>query len=272
MVHACLSTSERVAGVLPGDGAIAVRIVRDQLGPLLEDRGDPGVGPMLLAGQQVHMELVAVEAQVQHVERAHRRPTVHVAKGNGSQLVLLHPRTKRQQLIPCGRHFVAVCRPDALAVEHRPGVGVDGDAVDPTVISADRADKTRSEVVLDQGPDFVDRRDQALLGEVAHPISGAPGPGEEIVGRAVKVGQHRVAAEVGADVSVGVERVQGGPHASELLAGGVDRIHAGLFGRVGIVSQYVGMVVSQLELPGELAAEEIAGDGAPRWRGWGRQS
>ena len=72
----------------------AVRVERQQGLPGLEDGLDLRVGPLLLAGHQVDVELVAVEAHVQDVERAHGRPAVLVPERERDEAVRLHLRRR----------------------------------------------------------------------------------------------------------------------------------------------------------------------------------
>ena len=163
-------------GLLPGQAGVVLGVERKDLRPLLEDVGDLRVGPLLLAGHQVDVEVVAVQAQVEDVERAHRGPAVLVAEGDRGQAVRLASWShERLELVPGRRDGVVLVREDALAVEDRPRVVVDGDAVD----SCRRCRRPSSakpvgEVALDLGPYVVDRRRQALVREELHAEAGEP--------------------------------------------------------------------------------------------------
>ena len=61
-VHAGLLLDERVGRVLPGQARVVLGVERHDLRPLLEDGRDLRVGPLLLAGHQVDVEVVAVDA------------------------------------------------------------------------------------------------------------------------------------------------------------------------------------------------------------------
>jgi hypothetical protein len=90
-IHPGLLLDQQVRGVLPrpAEGRRHVAVERDELLPFGKDAGDLRVGPLLLAGHQVDVELVAVQAHVQDVERAHRGPAVLV------------PERQRDQASPC---------------------------------------------------------------------------------------------------------------------------------------------------------------------------
>ena len=157
-VHAGLLLDEGVRGVLPGQAGVVLGVVREELRPLLEDGGDLRVGPLLLAGHQGDMEVVAVQPEVEDVERALGRPAVLVAEGDRGQAVGLHLLAQGDQVVPRRRDRVALVGEDALAVEDRPRVVVDRDAVDLAVVADDRVGEARREVALDLGPHVVDRR------------------------------------------------------------------------------------------------------------------
>ena len=87
--------TQRLGGVLPGPAEGAFLVVRDELPPLLEDGLGLGVGPLLGAGHQADVEVVAVEAHVEDVERAHGRPAVAVARRRSAtrpSVCILSPR------------------------------------------------------------------------------------------------------------------------------------------------------------------------------------
>src|SRR6478672_11397323 len=121
-VHARLLLLERLCRLLPG-AAERVRLVqREDAGPRVEDLLDLRVGPVLLARHQADVEVVAVDAQVDLVERAHGGPAVLVAEGDRVEAVLLHLRAERVELVEGLGDLVALVLEDALAVEDRPRV------------------------------------------------------------------------------------------------------------------------------------------------------
>ena len=66
-----------------------------ELLPGVEHGLDLRVRPLLLAGHQVDVEVVAVQPQVEDVERAHRRPAVLVAEGERDEAVRLASSSAR---------------------------------------------------------------------------------------------------------------------------------------------------------------------------------
>ena len=107
-VHRGLVVGPRLGGFLPGPAERVGLGVRQELRPLLEDRLDLGIGPLLLAGQEVGVELIAVHAHVQDVERAHGRPAVLVGEGERDEAVGLDLLGQRDELVPRLRDGVAL--------------------------------------------------------------------------------------------------------------------------------------------------------------------
>ena len=109
--------------VLPDPAGGAFLVEGQDLLERVEDRLDLRVRPLLLAGHQPDVEVVAVEPEVEDVERAHRRPAVLVAEGERDQAVRLDLRGERLELVEGLRDLVALLRRKALAVEDRPRIG-----------------------------------------------------------------------------------------------------------------------------------------------------
>ena len=136
-VHPGLLLDERVGGVGPVQARVVLCVEGQDLLPLLEDRRDLRVGPLLLARHQADMEVVAVEPEVEDVEGAHRRPALLVAESDRRQAVGLHLGGQGLQVVPRLRDRVALVLEEALPVEDGPRVVVHRDRVDLAVV-ADR--------------------------------------------------------------------------------------------------------------------------------------
>ena len=161
--------------------------------------------PRLLAGHQVDMELIAVDAHVDDVEGAHRRPAVLVGERDRGEAVLLHLGTEGLELVEGRGDLVALLLPHARAVEDCPRVVVQRHEVLLAVVARRRRLEGVGELAADLRPDVRDVAGQALRGEEPHPVPGEPG--EDVI---------RLALEIGVDVLL--ERV---------VVDGVDRpLHA----------------------------------------------
>ena len=132
------------------------------------------------------MEVVAVHPHVDDVEGAHCGPAVLVGEGDRREPVGLHLLGERDELVPGLRDRVAVLLPHALAVVHRPRVGVDRDEVVVPVRALRGVLEGRGKLRLERRPDVVDRGEQALRREELHPVAGEPG--EDVLGLALEVG------------------------------------------------------------------------------------
>ncbi len=212
-VHAGGLLEEPLSSILPGPSGRASLVVRHEGLPLVEDGENLRIGPLVLAGHQVDMELVAVHAQVEDVEGTHGRPAILVAEGDRDEAVLLHLVAEGGEVGQGGRDRVALGREDALAVEEGPRVVVDRDEVLMAVV-ARGTDLEGVREVGGQGarPDVVDRGRETLSGEEAH--AEAREPGEDVI---------RLGAEVARDLVL--ERA---------VVNGVDRDFDGGLGREGV--------------------------------------
>ena len=158
-VHRGLLLDERRRRVLPGPAGGSLAWYGQDLRPLLEDRRDLRVGPLLLAGHEVDVEVVPVHAQVQDVERAHRGPAVLVARTRSASrpsFWICLPRVLRSSHV--ARDGVALLGEDALPIEDRPRIVVDRHPVDLAVVAATDLGEAVGVVALDLGPHVVDRR------------------------------------------------------------------------------------------------------------------
>src|SRR5215211_5229706 len=221
-VHARLLLQQRPGRLLPLAPKRILLVVRQQPPPGVEHLLDLGRVPGLLAGHQVDVELVAVDAQVELVEGAHRRPAVLVGEGDRGQAVLLHLLGQGDQLVQGLGRLVAPLFPQRLAVEDGPRVGGQGHEVLLAVVAG--GGLLEGVVHARQAaPDVADVAGQALGGEEAHPVAGEPG--EHVVG---------VALEVVVDVLLEVLVVDGVDLHGQ--PGGGQHVGVGLLGhRVGLV-------------------------------------
>ena len=181
--HGDLLLGEGGAGLLPGAavGTGLVQALVEQAGPQPEDVLDLLVFPGLLAGHQVDVELVAVLAHVDVVERAHRRPAVLVGEADRDATVRLDLLGQRDVVVPVLRGLVALLLERALPVEQRPRVVVDRHEV-LLAVRAGRGGLERVGEAVQAAPDVADVLEVALLGEELHPVPGEPG------GHVVRVG------------------------------------------------------------------------------------
>ena len=131
------------------------------------------------------MEVVAVGAHVDVVERAHGGPAVLVAEGDRRHAVLLDLLAERLEVVEVRGRLVAVLLPDALLVEDRPRVVVERDEVLLAVEARRGLLERLGEVAADLLPDVADVGRQFALGEELHAVAGEPG--EHVVGRALEV-------------------------------------------------------------------------------------
>ena len=184
-VHAGLLLDELLRAFLPRQSERALRVVRQELAPLVEDGLDLRAVPRLLAAHQPDVEVVAVDAHVQDVERAHRRPPVLVGERDRREPVLLHLLREGDELVPRLRDLVPVLLEHALAVEDRPRVVVDRHEVVVAVEALRRLLQRRRELRLERIPHVVDRRQQSLLREELHAVAGEPG--EDVLRLALQV-------------------------------------------------------------------------------------
>ncbi len=162
-------------GFLPG-AAVRIRLLqRQQIGPGRENLLDLVVGPALLAGHQVHVELVAVQAEIELIEGAHRRPAAIVGEGERRDVLFLHGARQGLQLVEGGRWRPAILLEEARAIVDAPGVVVVGHEVELAVIAGRcQLESGRHGVVQSLAPDIVDRAEQILRREIAHAIAGEP--------------------------------------------------------------------------------------------------
>jgi len=181
--HPGLLRDDLLRAFLPRQAERARRVVRQELRPLLEDGLHLRAVPGLLPGHQPDVEVVAVDAHVQDVERAHRGPAVLVREGDRRQAVGLHLLGERDELIPGLRDRVALLLEDALAIEDRPRIVVDRDEVLVAVEARRGSLHRRRHLRRQRLPDVVDRGREAPLGEELHPVAGEPR--EEVVRRAL---------------------------------------------------------------------------------------
>ena len=172
------------------------------------------------------MELVAVDAHVEDVERAHRGPAVLVGERDRRQPVGLHLLGEGDELIPRLRDRVALLLPEALAVVDGPRVVlVRHEVLVPVEARRGGLDRRRH-LRRQRLPDVVDRRGQALRREELHPVAGEPR--EDVVRAALQVAVDLVLERVVVDrVGLDLDARVGG----ELLR---DR-GEGLDPRVGLV-------------------------------------
>jgi hypothetical protein len=131
------------------------------------------------------VEVVAVDAHVQVVEGAHRRPAVLVGEGDRGQAVALDLLCQRDELVPGLGRLVAALLEDALPVEDRPRVVVEGDEVLLAVEAGGGLLERVGEVAADLPPHVGDGARQAALGEELHAVAGEPH--EHVVGSALQV-------------------------------------------------------------------------------------
>ena len=97
--HAGFFVHEGGRGLLPVPTIGVLLVERQETCPLREDVLHAVVGPALLAGHQVHVELVAIHAEVELIERTHRRPPAVIAERERDNALVLHVRRQRLQLI-----------------------------------------------------------------------------------------------------------------------------------------------------------------------------
>ena len=156
----------------------------------------------LVPGHQAHVEVEAVEPHVEDVERAHRGPPVLVAEGERRDALALHVVHQRHEVVVVGRRLPPVLVEDGLAVEDRPRVV----AHRHEVLLAVRRGRGLLEGVVEavDGPLVTEVGDQAVLGELGHPVAGEPG--EDVVRRALEVGVDALLERVVVD---GVDRDRG---------------------------------------------------------------
>ena len=219
-VHPALALAHRGGGLLPGPAQRVGLVVGQQRAPLLEHGLDLVAVPGLVPGHQAHVEVEAVEAHVEDVEGAHRRPPVLVAEGERRDALALHVVHERHEVVVVGRRLPAVLVEDGLAVEDRPRVV----AHRHEVLLAVRRGRGLLEGVVEavDGPLVAEVGDQAVLGELGHPEAGEPG--EHVVRRALEVGvdallERVVVDGVDRDLGVGLLAVRVG-HGLEPVVGG----------------------------------------------------
>ena len=97
--HAGFFVHEGGRGLFPRPAVGILLVERQERFPLREDVLHALVGPALPAGHQVHVELVAVQAEVELVERAHRRPAAVVAERERDDARVLHVRRQGHQVL-----------------------------------------------------------------------------------------------------------------------------------------------------------------------------
>ena len=129
------------------------------------------------------MELVAVEAHVQDVERAHGRPAILVGEGERDQAVGLDLLGQLHELVPGLRDCVTLLREQALPIEHDPRVGNDRHGVFLAVITLGGLGHALRVVGADRLPDVVDRSQQAVAGREPETLTGEPL--HDVLGRAL---------------------------------------------------------------------------------------
>ena len=133
---------------------------------------------------QALVEVVAVDAHVEDVERAHGRPAVLVGEADRGQAVLLHLRAEGLELVERLRDLVALLLRTG-SCGRRPPRGScragRSTACRPRRWTACLEGVAHVDVV----PDVGDVAGQALLGEEAHAVAGEPG--EDVVGLALQV-------------------------------------------------------------------------------------
>jgi hypothetical protein len=130
------------------------------------------------------VEVVAVQAHVEHVEGAHRCPGVLGREGERGDLLALHVLQEGVEVGPGRGGGPAVLLEDRLPVEHGPRVVLDRHEVLLAVGGGRRLLERVAEAV--DRPDVADVADEAVLGELRHAVAGKPG--EDVVGRALQVG------------------------------------------------------------------------------------
>jgi hypothetical protein len=160
-------------------------VVGQQLLPGVEHlrhlRGVPG----LLVRAQVDVELVAVDAHVQVVERAAGGPEVLVGELDRDDALGLHLLAEGDEVVERGGHLPAGGLPHRLPVEEAPGVVVVRHEVLLAVRTRGRLLQGRGELVADLVPDVAHVADEALRGDVLHAVAGEPG--ERVVRAALEV-------------------------------------------------------------------------------------
>ncbi len=162
-----------------------LRVVGEELGPLLEDGSHLRAVPGLLPGHQVDVELVAVDPHVDDVEGAHRGPAVLVRERDRRQAVGLHLLGERDELGPRLGSGVALLLPQGLPVVHGPRVVlVRHEVLVPVGACRGRLERRRH-LRRQRLPDVVDRRREALRREELHPVAGEPR--EDVVRAALQV-------------------------------------------------------------------------------------
>jgi hypothetical protein len=246
-------------------------VVGQQLAPGVEDQLDLVTVPLLVTRHQAHVEVEAVEAHVEDVEGAHRRPAVLVAEGERRHALALHVVHERHEVVVGLRRHPAVLLEHRLPVEHRPRVVLDRHEV----LLAVRRGRCLLEGVVEavDGPDVAQVGDQPVLRELGHPEAGEPG--EHVVGRALEVGvdallervvvdrveRHLGAALLGVGLGHRREPVVGGADALGLVDAELHR-RALTTGRSGVVTAARGEHVGAAD--GEAAERQTAQHGAPR--------
>ena len=228
-VHARLLVDHLLGAFLPRQAECALRGVRQDLTPLVEHGLHLRAVPRLLARHQPDVEVVAVDAHVQDVERAHRGPAVLVRERDRRDAVALHLLGERDELVPGLRNRVALLLEDALPVEDRPRVVVDRDEVVVPVQALRRRLHGRREVRLERRPHVVDRGQQPLLGEELHAVPGEPG--EHVLWPALQVAvdlllERVVVDRVDLDLGPGGLRERGEDGRGGLLRDRVGRVRA----------------------------------------------
>ncbi len=175
---------ERLGRLLPGAPERVGLVQRQDARPRVEDLLDLVGVPCLLARHQADVEVVAVDAQVELVERAHRRPAVLVAERDRDEAVLLHLGAEGVEVVEGLGDLVAVLGEHALAVEDRPRVVGGRHEVLLAVVTGggllERVAQSREST-----PDVGDVPREVLGGEEAHPVSREPR--EDVVGRSLQV-------------------------------------------------------------------------------------
>jgi hypothetical protein len=193
----------------------------------IEDLTDLGAVPLLLALGEAHVEVEPVDAHVEDVEGAHRRPRVLGGERERGDLLALHVRHHGVQLVEGRRRGPAVLLEHRLAVEDRPRVVADRHEVLLAVRGGGGLEGVAEPV---DGPHVADVGDLLGLGELRHAVPGEPG--EHVVGRALEVGvdallEGVVVDRVGRDLDAFLLRVGVGHRLEPLVrrAGALGLVH-----------------------------------------------